>query len=78
MLEVSNVGTGEDIRTMTIDSGAAETVCGPEHVPGCSVIRPRGPQRDAKYILPNGEVVINEGEKKVKVRTMEGNKWPSG
>ena len=57
---------------MTIDSGAAETVTGEHEFPEVPTIAPQGPERKTEYILPDGSVTSNKGEKHVPVVTKEG------
>ena len=59
---------------MTIDSGAAETVTGEDEIPEVSTIKPTGPERETKYVLPDGTLVDNTGEKHVDITTSEGSK----
>ena len=59
---------------MTIDSGAAETVTSEGEMPEFPTLKPGGPERDTKYVLPDGGTVDNQGEKHVEVVTKEGAK----
>ena len=45
-----------------------------DDAPDYHIMTPSGPQRNSKYILPNGEIVENEGEKHVRVKTKEGHR----
>ena len=71
--ELNALNAGRVIE-MTIDSGAAETVTSEEAIPEFPTMSPSGPERDTKYVLPDGGAVDNQGEKHVDVTTQEGAK----
>lgn len=77
-LEISHVDEHQNasrkILSLTMDSGAAETVTNLYEAPEYDVVAPRAQERNAQYILPSGELIPNRGEKHVKVRTKEGAK----
>jgi hypothetical protein len=77
-LEISHVdeqqGHSRQMMSLTMDSGAAETVTNQAEAPEYDVLVPHGPERNTQYILPSGELIPNRGEKHVKVRTKEGAK----
>jgi hypothetical protein len=56
----------------TVDSGAAETVCKKSDAADFPTIY-GGSESLTKYIMPNGEIVENDGD--VKVKTAEGEKF---
>jgi hypothetical protein len=58
----------------TVDSGAAETVCRKTDAEDFPIIL-GGNESMTKYIMPNGEIVENDGEKHLKVKTAEGEKF---
>ena len=58
----------------TEDSGAAETVCKKTDATDFPTIY-GGSESLTKYIMPNGEIVENDGEKHLKVKTAEGEKF---
>ena len=58
----------------TVDSGAAETVCKKTDATDFPTIY-GGSESLTKYIMPNGEIVENDGEKHLKVKTAEGEKF---
>ena len=66
-LEISTLGEGRKTMQLTIDSGAAETVTNRQAAPEYEVMRPQGPERSTNYVLPDGNVIANEGEQHVKV-----------
>jgi hypothetical protein len=61
----------------TVDSGAAETVCEKTDATDFPTIY-GGSGSLTKYIMPNGEIVENDGEKHLKVKTAEGEKFIVG
>jgi hypothetical protein len=58
----------------TVGSGAAETVCEKSDATDFPTIY-GGSKSLAKYIMPNSEIVENDGEKHLKVKTAEGGKF---
>ena len=74
-LEVSAVDQAKkEVLSLTMDSGAAESVTNKQIAKEHAVVQTAGPERDAKYILPSGEVIENQGEKHIKVNMKEGSK----
>ena len=71
--ELNYLGKGRVVE-MTIDSGAAETVTSEEEIPEYPTIQPSGPERETQYVLPDGGMVKNKGEKHVEITTGEGAK----
>ena len=63
---------GKEVLSLTMDSGAAESVTNKETAKDYAVMRPPGPERDTKCILPGGEIIENQGEKHIKMKTLEG------
>jgi hypothetical protein len=72
-LEVNSFDEKQKIR-FTVDSGAAETVCKKTDAKDFPIIH-GGNESMTKYIMPNGEIVENDGEKHLKVKTTEGEKF---
>jgi hypothetical protein len=58
----------------TVDSGAAETVCKKTDATDFPTIY-GGSESLTKYIMPNGEIVGNDGEKHLKVKIAEGERF---
>ena len=71
--ELNYIDKGRKVE-FTIDSGAAETVTGENEFPEFPTIKPSGPERETTYVLPDGSLVGNKGEKHVEVTTNEGAK----
>jgi hypothetical protein len=71
--EVNAIEENEKIK-FAVDSGAAETVCKKSDAKDFSPIY-GGSESLTKYIMPNGEIVENDGEKHLKVKTAEGEKF---
>ena len=59
---------------MTIDSGASETVTSEAVILEVPTVNPNTPERQSVYVLPEGRVIPNKGEKHVPVTTQEGSK----
>jgi hypothetical protein len=72
-LEVNSFDEKQKIR-FTVDSGAAETMCKKTDAKDFPIIH-GGNESMTKYIMPNGEIVENDGEKHLKVKTAEGDKF---
>jgi hypothetical protein len=72
-LEVNAFEENQKIR-FTVDSGAAETVCKKTDAKNFPIIY-GGNESMTKYIMPNGEIVENDGGKHLKVKTAEGEKF---
>jgi hypothetical protein len=64
---------GKEVLSLTMDSGAAESVTNMETAKDYAVMRPPGPESDTKYILPGREIIENQGEEHIKMNTWEGN-----
>jgi hypothetical protein len=58
----------------TVDSGAAAAVCEKSDAKDFPTIYV-GSESLAKYLMPNSEVAENDGEKHLKVKTAEGEKF---
>ena len=71
-LELYAVDADQRTLSMTMDSGAAETVTHKNEAVD-EVLTPANSERDMSYSLPDGKI-HNEGEKHVRVRTKEGSK----
>jgi hypothetical protein len=72
-VEVNAIDKNHKIK-FTVDSGAAETVCKKSDAKDFPTIY-GGSESLTKYIMPNGEIVENDGEKHLKVKTAEGDKF---
>ena len=72
-VEVNALEENKKIK-FTVDSGAAETVCKKSDAKDFPTIY-GGSESLTKYIMPNGEIVENDGEKHLKVKTAEGEKF---
>ena len=69
--EINSVQS-KQMLNVTIDSGASESVTNRNTAPQYKIERPAGPERDTQYIMANGEVTNNFGEKRIPVYTNEG------
>ena len=58
--------------TVTVDSGASETVCNDADFDMINTIPSPGSKRGLKYKVANGEPIPNEGQKQVGFITEEG------
>ena len=58
--------------TVTIDSGASDSVMNKNMAKDCKMRPSEGSRSGVKYLAAGGEVIKNEGEKKMAVRTEEG------
>jgi hypothetical protein len=72
-VEVNALEENKKIK-FTVDSGAAETVCQKSDAKDFRTIY-GGSESLTKYIMPNGEIVENDGGKHLKVKTAEGEKF---
>jgi hypothetical protein len=72
-VEVNALEENKKIK-FTVDSGAAETVCEKSDAEDFPTIYGGG-ESLTKHIMPNGEIVENDGEKHLKVNTAEGEKF---
>ena len=72
-VEVNAIEENKKIK-FTVDSGAAETVCKKSDAKDFPTIY-GGSESLTKYIMPNGEIVENDGEKHLKVKIAEGEKF---
>ncbi len=66
--------TGMEKISLTIDSGAAETVCNEEMAKDYMAQESEGSKKGVKYVAAGGKELANQGEKKVKIITNEGAK----
>jgi hypothetical protein len=73
IVEINAFEEKQKIR-FTVDSGAAETVCKKTDAKDFPIIY-GGNENMTKYIMPNGEIVENDGEKHLKVKTAEREKF---
>jgi hypothetical protein len=71
--EVNAIDKNHKIK-FTVDAGAAEIVCEKSDAKEFPTIY-GGSESLTKYIMPNGEIVENDGEKHLKVKTAEGEKF---
>ena len=69
--ELNSLGKSRSIE-VTIDSGASETVTAESILPEVPTVNPQAPERDNVYVLPDGRLIPNQGEKHVPVVTKEG------
>jgi hypothetical protein len=74
--KITEVNAIEENKTIkfTSDPGAAETVCKKSDAKDFPTIYGGG-ESLTEYIMPNGEIVENDGEKHLKVKTAEGEKF---
>ena len=63
---------GWELMTVTIDSGASETVCGSMHFNNTDITESEGSRRGVKYSAANGEAIANLGQKTINFLTEEG------
>ena len=62
-LEINTVNAQEyELVEMTVDSGAGEPVCNPDHFPGVTLVDSPGSIAGQKYVGPSGEEIPNEGQ----------------
>ena len=66
------VARRENKLKLTLDSGAAESVIPSQVAPHIEVVKPACPERNTNYVMANGEVARNRGEKHIPVQTAEG------
>ena len=70
--EISQMGTNEI--EFTVDTGAEETVCKEEDAENFETIH-GGKESETLYVMPDGRLVPNRGEKHLKVQSCEGGKF---
>ena len=58
--------------TITIDSGASENVISESTAPQVPIRASQGSCEGVKYVTANGSTMVNRGEKRIHVRTTEG------
>ena len=62
-MEINHVGNEEKIMTITIDSGAAESVINESHAPEVQTLPSKGSLAGVEYVNANGSTMKNKGEK---------------
>jgi len=73
-VQLSSVERGMRVMTLTMDSGAAETVCRPDDAQCYPTMPSEGSQNGVQYVVANGKTMPNRGEKHVRLVTQEGSK----
>ena len=63
--------SGWQLVTLTVDSGASETVCHSEHFPNTPVNQD-SPKHGLRYKGASGNPIVNQGDKKIAFITDEG------
>ena len=69
-IECANEGWVEII--MTVDSGATESVMGPHHAPNVPTVDGLASTAGVLYEVANGMKIKNEGEKRMRMWTLDG------
>jgi hypothetical protein len=72
--ELNAVAERREVLSLTMDSGAAESVTHAGVGKGYKLLQPHGPERETSYVLPDGTLITNHGEKHIKVTAKEGSR----